>query len=524
MGNLRDKLTKHLYRAQINVVPPKESPDALLGELFQDVQLRRIFVDSITFADMVPAKTLRKVLKEYRDQRQEPAFDLAEFVQRHFKTFFNEQEEYTTNPNHTVEEHIEELWDVLTREMPKNVGSLVGLPHPYVVCGGRYIAQYYWDSYFIMIGLAASGRWDMVENMIKNCAFLIRKFGFVPNSNRTYYNTRSQPPVFSLMLKLLAEHKGKGVLIRYLPYLQAEYNFWMRGQNRLSNNRMTYAHTVRLPDGSVLNRYYDFGTTPRPEGYKEDVETALRAPNRAPSKVYLDLRAGAESGWDFSSRWLKDSMRLETIHTTDIVPVDLNSLLAILEQTLAEGYGMLKQLPLQKRYEKLAEKRVESINKYCWDKELGFYRDYDIVTNKYTHVVSLAAIFPLFAGIASQQQADWVATMLEGKFLKKGGLVTTLETTGQQWDAPNGWSLFQWLAVKGLRSYGHNELAEEIKKRWIATNMRVYNEQGKLVEKYNVVDPSMPPTNGEYVLQDGFGWTNGVLLALLREDQSQNEV
>ncbi|HSE60987.1 MAG TPA: alpha,alpha-trehalase TreF [Candidatus Saccharimonadales bacterium] len=517
MQNLRKKITTHLRRAHINLVPTQESPDELLGELFQDVQFRRIFPDGMTFVDMVPAKQLRKVLKAYRLRRHDPDFDLAEFVQSNFMGYMTGQMNYQTNPNHTIEEHIEELWPVLTREIPKNKGSLIGLPYPFVVAGGRFIAQFYWDSYFTLIGLAAGGHWDMVENTVKNQAFLIRKLGFIPNGNRTYY-TRSQPPVFALNVRLLAQKKPRTTLARYLPYLTAEYAYWMRGSKKLTKQHPAHRHVVRMPDGSILNRYFDSRAKPRPESYKEDVDTALRAKDRTASKVYLDLRAGAESGWDYTARWLRDPMDLSTIHTTDIVPIDLNCLLVVLEQTIAEAYIRLKQQRLANYYLNLANKRIKAIHKYLWDAEQEFFIDYDFVAGKPTGVLSAAATFALWTEVATQEQADGVAHLLQKKFLHAGGLVNTLYATGQQWDWPNGWAPLHWTAIQGLRSYGHVFLADEIKQRWVKNIEEHFRRDAKLVEKYNVIDPHTSAGGGEYALQDGFGWTNGVLLALLKEE------
>lgn len=522
MSELRKKITNKIQnkfqRAQISIAPKNASPDELLGELFQDVQIRRVYPDSITFVDMIPAKTLKRILKAYRQERQDPHFDLHTFVGKYFSGLLTQETNYVGDPSHTPLEHIEEVWGVLRREIPRNEGSLIGLPHPYVVCGGRYIAQYYWDTYFDMLGLARAGHIDMVENMVKNCAFLIRKYGFVPNGNRTYYTSRSQPPVFALMVKLLAEHKGKAVYVRYLPYMQAEYNFWMKGARRLQPGKAT-RRVVKMPDGSVLNRYFDNKSTPRPEGYKEDVEIALRAPDRTPTRVYLDLRAGAESGWDYSSRWLRDAEKLETIHTTDIIPVDLNCLLYNLEMTLVKAYDILKQPLAVHQFKQAAKRRAAAINQYCWNEENGFYHDYDFVAGEQTSVESLAGLFPLFLQIASEDQASEVAKKVRAKFLQAGGVVTSLTESGQQWDWPNGWAPLQWVTITGLRHYGHAYLAGEIKTRWIENNVALYREKNKLVEKYNAVHPGQPPRAGEYELPDGFGWTNGVLQALLLEDE-----
>lgn len=511
---------KSLFTTVGSVTPTKDSPDVLLGELFQDVQLRRVFPDGMTFVDMVPADRLRKILIAYEQQRQRHDFSLHDFVKRYFKDYIESAPQvYRTNPNHSVDQHINELWNVLTRQAYINKGSLMALPYPYIVPGGRFGAQWYWDSYFTMLGLAASDRYDLVEGMMKNYAFLIRKYGYIVQANRTYYIGRSQPPYFSHMLKLLARKQGKGIYVRYLPYLITEYRFWTKRASELTAERRVYRRTVRMPDGAILSRYYDNKRTPRPESYKEDVDTALKAPDRLPSKVYVDLRAAAESGWDFSSRWFKDPRKLETIVTTDIIPIDLNCLLVHSAQTIAEICTILKQAKLAQLWRRRAQRRIDAINKYFWNEEKQFYFDYDFLQDKQTDCWSLAAAYPLYVGIASQAQADAVAKKIKDEFLKKGGLITTLATTEQQWDAPNGWAPLQWVTIKGLRNYGHTELADEIKKRWMTTCVDLYKKEGKLVEKYNVVHPERGGGGGEYELQDGFGWTNGVLMALLNEDK-----
>lgn len=508
-------LHKHITAIMPSGLHRSSIYDSLWDELFRDVQLRRIFPDSITFTDMVPIRTRRKIARLYKAERLDPYFDLSVFIQEHFKTLIAET--YATNPRHTIEEHIEELWDVLERHVPKSSGSLIGLPHPYVVAGGRYIAQYYWDSYFTMLGLAASERWNVVEGMVKNCAYTIRKFGFVPNGNRTYYTTRSQPPMFALMVRLLASHVGvKRTLVTFLPQLLKEYRFWMKGASRVNRHKPAVLRVVCMPDGSLLNRYFDTKPAPRPEGYKEDVAVAMQA-KRPASRMYLDIRAAAESGWDFSSRWLADGQTMSTIHTTDIVPVDLNSLLFNLEETIADAYDALHQKRLAARFRDVARRRQAAISRYCWHQPDGLYHDYNFVTGTQTPQQTIASVWPLFTGLAHQNEADSVAQMIRSQFLQKGGVVTSLKASGQQWDWPNGWPPHQWAAIQGLRRYGHTALADDIKQRWLAMNRALYRSAHKLVEKHNVVDPTQPALNGEYVLQDGFGWTNGVFLALTRE-------
>jgi alpha,alpha-trehalase len=274
-----------------------------------------------------------------------------------------------------------------------------------------------------------------------------------------------------------------------------------------------------VPDGTVLNRYYDNKRTPRPESYREDIETASKAYGRTPSQVYLDLRAAAESGWDFSSRWMADGDKLATIHTTDLLPIDLNCLLYYLEMTIAEGYRLRLRKALSREYRDKAKKRAEAISTYFWSEKDGFFVDYDFVVSKRTPHLTLAGVYPLFVRVATNTQAKKVAAVLKKQFLQEGGLLTTLHDTGQQWDAPNGWAALHWVTIQGLRNYGYDELANEIKRRWIDANLFVYKAKGKLVEKYNVREPHNLAGGGEYVLQDGFGMTNGVLMALLREDE-----
>ena len=145
--------------------------------------------------------------------------------------------------------------------------------------------------------------------------------------------------------------------------------------------------------------------------------------------------------------------------------------------------------------------------------------DYDLKKNQHTAVPNLAAVYPLFFKIADAKQAAAVAKRIEKDFLKAGGLISTLNHTGQQWDAPNGWSPLQWMTIQGLRNYGQDKLANTIAERWVALANKVYKKTGKILEKYNVEDLSLEAGGGEYPVQDGFGWTNGVLLRLLKENK-----
>lgn len=500
----------------------KSSPDESLGELFTMVQLRQVYSDGKTFIDLIPKGRIRRIKKEYELSKDDPNFNLQEFVNRYFYEFEHSVKEYHSNATNTPREHIRELWDVLERRNRRDRGSLIAVPYSYTVPGGRFSELFYWDSYFIMLGLAADERWDDIKNMMGNYTYMIRKFGFIPNANRTYLLSRSQPPFFSHMVTLLATHKNRTLtLLEHLPYLLSEYRFWTKGRLKLSKTDDVGAlkRVVRLQDGELMARYFDNKLTPRPESLREDIEAADVSMHDDRSKLYVDLRAGAESGWDFSSRWFKVPNDISTIHTTDIVPVDLNCLLYHLEVTIAETYQLMFQPLLARKFQKLADKRVHAIHKYMWNEDEQFFMDYDYTTGKNTAAVTLAGVYPLYTKVATPAQAKAVADRIEKDFLKRGGLVTTLVENGQQWDSPNGWAPLHWVAIQGLREYGHYRLAEKIKKAWVKTCVDVYKKEGKMVEKYNVVDPTKLGGGGEYVLQDGFGWTNGVLAVLLKEDE-----
>jgi len=484
--------------------------------LLEDVQMQCIFTDGKTFVDCHPKYPAKDINAKYVRQKDQQDFDLKKFILENFELPVPHSTNYQSDNQKSIEENIETLWPVLTRQPKKSAGTLISLPFPYVVPGGRFGEIYYWDSYFTMLGLQASGKYEMIENMVKNFSYLIDTIGYIPNGNRSYFIGRSQPPFYSLMVKMLAEVQTSDIFITYLPQLEKEYQFWMKGADRLAKDNSSANHVVRLPDGEILNRYWDENDTPRPESYREDVELSHQSAQDA-KKLFRHLRAGAESGWDFSCRWLRDVHSFASIHTTDIIPVDLNCLLCHLEETIAHSYHLKGDEKISAKYQALAGKRKLAIQQYCWNEDKGFYFDYDFVEEKQKETGTLAAAAPLFFNIATEEQARLVASVIKEKFLKPGGVVSTLKSTGQQWDAPNGWAPLHWMTIVGLENYGHTELAGTIAKRWIQLNKGVFKRTGKLMEKYNVVDTHLEAGGGEYAGQDGFGWTNGVLIALLKK-------
>ncbi|WP_406706604.1 alpha,alpha-trehalase TreA [Sodalis sp.] len=489
-------------------------PDIIFGPLFVAVQQAKIYPDQKTFADAVPRKEPYKIISEYQQKKQQPDFDLKNFINDNFIIPEKVKAWHPIN-GQTLRQHIDSLWIILTRDNDK-IGlhdSLLPLLKSYVVPGGRFREVYYWDSYFTMLGLAESGNWELVKNMIDNFSHQIDTYGYIPNGNRSYYLSRSQPPFFSFMVSLLATHSGDGIYARYLPQLKKEYEYWMQGSDSLAKGQAS-KRVVRLNDGRILNRYFDERDVPRTESYIEDIATATKAKGRPASEVYRDLRAGAASGWDFSSRWLSDPQDLSTIRTTAFIPVDLNSLLYHLEMTLSQASQVVGAAKDSMHYKKLAELRNKAINDYLWNEKDGYYSDYDWQQQQLTKPVTAATLFPLYVRIASIERARKTASIVNNLLLKPGGLMTTTINSGQQWDAPNGWAPLQWIAVEGLSYYGQDALAKSIGTRFLSNIKKLYDKKQKLFEKY-IVDGDGMANGGEYDLQDGFGWTNGVTLMLL---------
>ncbi len=303
----------------------------------------------------------------------------------------------------------------------------------------------------------------------------------------------------------------------------------------------TYRTLVRLPDGSFLNRYWDDGEGPRLESYKEDVELSelavkgLTGAMRAIKlhKTYKDLRAGAASGWDYSSRWFKDGSNLHTINTTDILPTDLNSLLAYNEETLAMAYEAATGAPgydrnhcveQAARYRQMRERRIAGINQYLWDPAVKIYRDYNFMDDHQTAIVSAAMAYPLYVGIANAEQTFGVAAALERELLYAGGLIaTTTEDSKEQWDggkkggkrSKNVWAPPNWAAVRGLARMAHLlvkantsgadveplfDLAERIKTSYTWGIETAFATHGIVPEKHRGDNPAELANGGEYAL------------------------
>ena len=476
--------------------------EQVFGALFVDLHMSGIWSDGKSISDAQPRYAPEVINRAYQEQKERPGFDLKSFFETHFAFQPTPASGFESEVSQGVTAHLKRLWPLLLRDSDQGVegSSLVPLPYSYIVPGGRFNEIYYWDSYFTQLGLKAHGLYEVIRSMVDNFAWMIDRFGFIPNGNRTYFLGRSQPPFFSMMVELLASVYGDQVGDTYLPQLEKEHSFWMTEVDELTGFR--------------LNKYFDRLSGPRPEMYATDLHDAQSAP--IPTEFYRHVRAACASGWDFSARWFEDPNRLATIRAADIAPVDLQCLLFHLEQSIAAMHRRTGSTQFE-YWNKLAQQRKEAIQQLFWNPEIGYFSDIYVPSGQHTSVPSLAGVFPLALGVASQEQADRSAAFIEAHFLQPGGVISTSLTTGQQWDAPNGWAPLQYMTVLGLNKYGHQKLADLIRDRWVALNERVFEQTGKMMEKYNVVAIDLPSGGGEYPVQDGFGWTNGVLAHFLAQ-------
>ena len=485
------------------------SPAELFGPLLAQVQERAILADGKTFVDAVPRRPANEIMTDFA-KLSAGDDELLRFVNANFDLPSDTENEPGGAPTKPLREYIQTMWRSFARApaAPIDNSSALAVSHHHVVPGGRFRELYYWDSFFTLLGLIRDGELGLAQGMVDAMTDLIETYGYVPNGTRTYYLGRSQPPLFYMMVALL-DDRTPTIAARRLAAMKREHSWWMRGAEQIGPGT-ELNHLAMLPDGSVLNRYFDPQSTPRDESWREDVRTAL-ASGRSRKEVFRELRAGAESGWDFSSRWL-DGSDLTSIRTTSIAPVDLNAFLFGLESAIAASGDEQAAT-----YQQCADRRREAMCRHLWDEQCGWFADYDLLRAEPRKQFTAAALAPLLVGLATSGQADMTANHVREKLLAPGGLRTTLVRSGQQWDLPNGWAPLQWIAFTGLSNYDHQDIAREIATRWIATVNASYVRTGLLFEKYDVEKQSVGG-GGEYMPQVGFGWTNGVTADLI--DQS----
>ena len=490
-----------------------EMPDEKYGFLFREVMM----LDQVPpqqFNDAIPNKPVRDIINSYRRAKNDTGFSMKKFLEEHFTLPEEYVSTFIPDESRSITEHIDALWPHLKRQADSTQpeGSpIIPLPSPYFVNEGSATQVRYWDSYFTMLGLLESGDIQAVTDMVDNYAFLVDEHGFVPYGNRSYLASMSNPPFFTCMVELLIPSQGEEILNKYASHIEKEYNYWMKMSDVVTEDNVDSLKVVKAGK-YILNRYRDENPWPRTDQYRNDISLASNVDWRPNWQVFRDLRGGAESGWNFTSRWFHRKWR-STIMTSEILPVDLNAILYHMEVTLEKIYSNMGNQEMEVMMQKAAAMRKEAINSLFWDKGKGIYTDYEYGDSTLRDRPSLAMAYPLFFGVATQVQADSVAQYIGKEFMAQGGVVSSTHDTGQRWDYPNGWPHLQWVTVKGLDKYGHKEMAKSIATRWVGLMERVYEDEGKFFEYYNVVELGENDMDDDYT-PDGFGPTIGVYLAL----------
>ncbi|KAH8522178.1 hypothetical protein Peur_040719 [Populus x canadensis] len=428
------------------------------------------------------------------------------------------------------------LWKNLSRKVADGVReqpelhTLLPLPEAVVVPGSRFIEVYYWDSYWVIRGLLASKMYETAKAIVTNLIFLVDTYGYVLNGSRAYYTNRSQPPLLSAMVYEIYNRTFDVELVRKaLPAMLKEHAFW--------NSEI---HKVTIQDAQGCNhnlsRYYAMWNKPRPESSTKDKESASKfLSDSEKQQFYHDIASAAESGWDFSTRWMRNTSEFTTLSTTSILPVDLNVYILKMELDIAFLANVLGNKATMESFLEAAKARKNAINSVFWNGKKGQWFDYRLTNGtickesetwqacNQNQNVYASNFIPLWIDLFHSDAA--LVKNVMGSFQSSGlihvaGIATSLINSGQQWDFPNGWAPLQHMIVEGLLRSGLKEarsLAEDIAVRWIKTNYVGYKKTGAIHEKYDVQKCGEPGGGGEYIPQTGFGWSNGVTLAFLEE-------
>ncbi|XP_045872881.1 trehalase isoform X3 [Meles meles] len=512
------------------------------GELLHQVQMARLYRDDKQFVDMPLSLAPDQVLQDFRElaaahEHRIPQQQLQAFVQEHFQAAGQEllswtPEDWKDSPRllqkisdpklRAWAGQLHRLWKKLGKKVKPEVlshpeqFSLIYSAHPFIVPGGRFVEFYYWDSYWVMEGLLLSEMPQTVKGMLQNFLDLVRLYGHIPNGARVYYLQRSQPPLLTLMMDRYVTHTNDTAFLRdNIETLALELDFWMKNR------------TISVSSGGksyVLNHYAVPYGGPRPEAYSKDFELADTLPEEDQVALWAELKAGAESGWDFSSRWLiggPNSTSLSSIRTSKFVPVDLNAFLCQAEALMSNFYTRLGNDSEATKYRNLQQQRLAAMRAILWDEEKGAWFDYDLENGKKNLEFYPSNLTPLWSGCFSDPDAvDKALKYLEDSQILtyQYGIPTSLQKTGQQWDFPNAWAPLQDLVIRGLAkspSPRAQEVAFQLAQNWIRTNFEVYSQKSVMFEKYDISNGGQPGGGGEYEVQVSFGWTNGVVLMLL---------
>lgn len=529
-------------------LPPTCNSDIYcFGQLLHVVQMASIYPDSKTFVDMrmkySPNETLRLFDEMMKRTDNKPSkADVEAFINHTFDPAGSEFEEWDPDdwiakPNFLEKiadpelrewaSQLNALWKFLGRKMNDDVRvnpdqySIIYVPHPVIVPGGRFREFYYWDSYWIIRGLILSEMYSTVRGMLENFLSIVETYGFIPNGGRIYYAMRSQPPLLIPMMKSYLDVSQDTQFLRdSINTLEKEFNFWLTN------------HTVQVEkDGKhyTLAIYKDASSGPRPESYREDIISAQIFKTEAEKEShYAELKSAAESGWDFSSRWFilngTNKGNITHLNVRSIIPVDLNAIIYWNAITMSGFFKELGNIQKAVKYEDLAKQWLEAVTEILWHEEVGVWLDYDLMNEMKRDYFYPTNIAPLWTNCYDREKREYFVSKVM-KYLEKtqiminlGGIPTTLEHTGEQWDYPNAWPPLQYIMIVGLHQTGDNwaqDLAFEITEKWVRSNYKAYNESNAMYEKYDATVPGGHGGGGEYEVQLGFGWTNGVIMELL---------
>lgn len=522
--------------------PPCDSEIYCYGPLLHAVQMAKLYKDDKEFVDMGMSLPPEEILKNFENLSRThnysiPRDKLAAFVNTSFRAKGQELEVWTpedwkespqvlkniSDPQlRTWAERLHKLWKKLGRKVKAEVinqpqlYSLIPSKHPFIVPGGRFLEFYYWDSYWIMEGLLLSEMPQTVKGMLQNFLDLVLLLGHIPNGARVYYKQRSQPPLLTLMMNSYFSYTQDLPFLRdNIDKLALELDFWTNNRSiSVSAGNKTY----------ILNRYFVPFGQPRPESYSKDFELATPLQEGEQATLYTELKAGAESGWDFSSRWFNGTSKpnsLISIRTSRLVPVDLNAFLCQAEALMSQFYNILGNSQQAQKYQDLRTQRMEAMQALMWDQQKGAWFDYDLDKKQKNPEFYPTNLAPLWAGcFRDSKVVDQALKYLEDSQILtyRSGIPTSLRDSGEQWDLPNAWAPLQDLIIRGLAKSPTprtQEVAFQLAQNWIRTNYDVYSRTSSMYEKYNILNGGQPGGGGEYEVQEGFGWTNGVALMLL---------
>lgn len=535
------------YVVADDIPPSCNRPVYCDSNLLHHVQLARIFNDSKHFVDLHLRNDENTTLAAFDDllaqTNDNPTRDdIQTFVEKYFDS--NSELENWKPDDHKDDppflnsirdealrqfaKDINDIWPILGRKVKPEVFehpdrySIVPVTHGFIIPGGRFTELYYWDTYWIIEGLLISGMNDTVKGVIENLIELLKKFGHIPNGSRWYYQRRSQPPLLTAMMSLyIRQTNDLDFLNANIDALEEELKYWLDTQIvTFEKDKGTY----------TLLRYFAPSKGPRPESYYEDYQMAQNfTTEERRIEFYNDIKSAAESGWDFSSRWFigkngENTGNLKTIHTRNLIPVDLNSIFANALSTMAYFKAILKKPHKAAHWGFLAKQWRSSIDKVLWDDEDGVWYDYDISHHQHRKYFYPSNVAPLWMGAVEKykvvERAEKILEYLrESQGLDfPGGVPSSLIRSGEQWDFPNAWPPLVSIVVNALDAIGtesSQKLAFHVAQTWVRACHKGFLENKQMFEKYDVEVPGAFGGGGEYTVQLGFGWSNGVVLEFL---------